>query len=67
MGFLVDRPRSYSILTSEFLVLSQYSSDGTTGGVIFRMARMSVSFKKGIWVGKNFTVSTYQMELVDGI
>ena len=43
MGFMADRPRSSTILTSTFLVLSPYPSDGTTGGVILRMEIMSVS------------------------
>ena len=43
VGILVARPRSSDILTSEFLVLSPYSSYGTTDGVLCRMARMSVT------------------------
>ena len=43
MGFLVAHPRSSDILTSAFLVLSPYYSDGTTDGVLYRMARMSVA------------------------
>ena len=40
--FLVACLGISDILTSEFLVLSPYYSDGTTDGVILRMARMSV-------------------------
>ena len=40
---LVACPRSSAILTSEFLVLSQYSSDDTTDCLICRMERMSVA------------------------
>ena len=43
MVVLVALPRSSAILTSEFLVLLTYSSDGTTGGVILRMEIMSFS------------------------
>ena len=37
MFFLVDRLKSSDILTSAFLVLSPYYSDGTTDGVFFRI------------------------------
>ena len=43
MDFLVDRPRNSAILTITFLVLSPYSSDGTTEGVLFRTEIMSVA------------------------
>ena len=43
VGFFVARPRISAIIISIFLVLLPYSSYGTTNGVIFRMARMSVA------------------------
>ena len=43
VGFLVAHPRSYATLTSIFLVMSPYYSDGTTDGVIFRIAKISVA------------------------
>ena len=36
MFFLVDRLKSSDILTSAFLVLSPYSSDGTTYSALFQ-------------------------------
>ena len=69
MGFLVARPRNYAIFTSEFLDLSTYSIDNTTGGMLCRMEIMSVADRlrkvsgmidgKIIWVGRNLTVSIY--------
>ena len=42
VGFLVDLPRSYDILKSAYLVMSPYSSDGTTGGMLWRMGMISI-------------------------
>ena len=43
LSFLVDCPRSSAILNSVFLVLSSYSSDGTTDALIFSMKEIYVS------------------------
>ena len=42
MNFLVARPRSSAILKTAFLVLSPYSSDGKTYGVLCSMEIMYV-------------------------
>ena len=43
LSFLVSLSKSFAILTSEFLVLSPYYSDGTTASEIRRLTRMSVA------------------------